>query len=225
MPPTPIVLIDYRAQPADLGALTVVAQALQKQVNQQFGLPAPAGWGCDVIVRAAHAGNPLGADEWWLGLFDRPDQPGALGYHEHTPAGLPLMKVFPALCEQDGVPWSSCASHELLETLADPECSWASQDVLTGNFYALEVCDPVEADTYDVDGVQVSNFVTPSYFGMGDRYDYMGTLVAPFTLRPGGYCQVFVPGQGWTQNTSDKPRAYRVAVPGRRRLRAIRFTR
>jgi len=56
-------------------------------------------------------------------------------------------------------------SHELLEMLADPWINWCA----TGNdskIYALEVCDAVEADDlgYDIDGVRVSDFVTPAWF-------------------------------------------------------------
>jgi hypothetical protein len=61
-----------------------------------------------------------------------------------------------------------------------------------GRELAREACDPVEGDSYEIDGVAVSNFVTPEYFGEPSRrpvpsYDAMGLVTAPLTMRPGGY--------------------------------------
>jgi len=51
--------------------------------------------------------------------------------------------------------WSVTFSHEVMETLADPQ--------MTGR----EVCDPVQDGSYWLDGVQVSDFVTPAWFKGG----------------------------------------------------------
>jgi hypothetical protein len=49
----------------------------------------------------------------------------------------------------------------------------------------------VEAPTYEVNGVSVSNFVTPSWFDPqapgGSQFDKLGKLSAPFSILPGGY--------------------------------------
>lgn len=85
---------------------------------------------------------------------------------------------------------SSTLSHEVLEMFVDPNCNlWANNG--QGSAYALEVCDPVEAPTYTVNGVSVSNFVTPSWFDplapAGAQFDKLGELTAGFTILPGGY--------------------------------------
>ncbi|MGZ4298643.1 MAG: hypothetical protein ACXVE4_14650, partial [Solirubrobacteraceae bacterium] len=58
--------------------------------------------------------------------------------------------------------------------------------------YLVEPCDPVEdADIYTIDGVKVSDFVTPHYYDSfgptGRRYSFLGTLKEPFQICDGGY--------------------------------------
>lgn len=121
-------------------------------------------------------------------VLDDSDQADALGYHDETDVGIPYARVFALDCEKYGVAVSSCVSHELLEAIADLSCArWAQ--AADGRLWALEVCDPVEADTYDVDGVEMSNYVTPAFFdphGTGP-YDALGKLTKPFTMTGGGY--------------------------------------
>jgi hypothetical protein len=55
---------------------------------------------------------------------------------------------------------------------------------------SFEVCDPVEAPTYVVNGVSVSNFVTPAWFDPlpnHAQYDKLSKLKAPFSMVKGGY--------------------------------------
>jgi hypothetical protein len=69
--------------------------------------------------------------------------------------------------------WSRGWSHEIVETLVDPDLT---------NRWALglrEVGDPVENVTYSLDGVQVSDFVFPSYFGGSGPYDQAGAQTSP----------------------------------------------
>jgi hypothetical protein len=72
-------------------------------------------------------------------------------------------------------PWTMSASHELLEMLEDPTGS------TTRDGYALEICDPVETAGYQLDGVMVSDFVTPAWFTARThrQYDYLGLLHHP----------------------------------------------
>ena len=76
--------------------------------------------------------------------------------------------------------WTVTLSHELLEMLADPWINWCAQGD-DGKIYALEVCDAVEADRmgYEIDGVLVSDFITPSWFEPthADRVDFKGRIV------------------------------------------------
>lgn len=220
----PVVLIDH-TNSIPVADMTACAAALQRQVNEQFGLPAPHGWGCQVSVRA---GVGSVGEEWVMGLFVDADQPGALGYHDKTDAGLPLMKVFPLLCAQEKLSWTSCASHELLETLADPELSRAAQD-RSGRFWAIEVCDGVEADSYKIDNVTVSNFALPTYFeppaNKKTKFDWLGLCKKPLETRAGGYNQYFDPDAGWQQVKPSELSQYRQMVQGRRGTRRLRAER
>ena len=123
-----------------------------------------------------------------------PDQPkGVLGYHTEDQGGKIWGIVAAAPSLDSGAKtttgdWSvsSILSHEVLEMYVDPNCNLWASDGKTRN-YSFEVCDPVEAPTYDVDGVSVSNFVTPAWFDplAADNgkttFDHLGKLHAPFT--------------------------------------------
>lgn len=133
-------------------------------------------------------------------IFDDADQAGAFGYHSDGPDGYPYARVFCrdalkyATALQGKYAVSVILSHEVLELLADPSVNlWA--DLWNGMAIAYEVCDPVQADAYDVeiDGkpVSVSNFVTPSWFDnmppAGAKFDHLGTVGRHYTMSPGGY--------------------------------------
>ena len=54
------------------------------------------------------------------------------------------------------------------------------------------MCDPVEEDTFLVDGIEMSNFLHPSWFEPfkhppGTKYDHLGLLKKPFSMTKGGY--------------------------------------
>src|SRR5262249_18533954 len=57
---------------------------------------------------------------WAMVFLDNADQPGATAYHDLTPEGLPLSKIFVETSLQDGEIVSVAASHELAEMLVDP---------------------------------------------------------------------------------------------------------
>lgn len=196
--------------------LNKVALALLNQVNHDVSPPPPVGYGLSAFIHAAKTPQPF---EWELGLFTSPDQPGALGYHDQTPHGQPLMKVFPFL--EPSKPWSAIASHEVLECLVDPNLCKAAQSPGDGRFWAYEVCDAVEEDGYEINGVAVSNFVLPPYFEQPPdlhkvRFDFLGLVKKPLELRPGGYNQFFEPGKGWQQVMADRQSGYRAALKGGR---------
>jgi hypothetical protein len=126
------------------------------------------------------------------------DQPqGVLGFHTEDQGGK-LWGVVAAKPELDNGgksttgDWSvsSVLSHEVLEMYIDPNCNlWANDG--KGSAYSFEVCDPVEAPTYVVNGVSVSNFVTPSWFdplaAATAQFDKLGQLKAAFSMVKGGY--------------------------------------
>ena len=86
---------------------------------------------------------------------------------------------------------SVTACHELFEMVIDPIANlWALAD--DGTEYAYEMCDPVEEDTFVVDGIEMSNFVHPSWFEPfkhppGTKFDHLGRLSKPFSMTKGGY--------------------------------------
>lgn len=192
-----------------------VAKALTIQAKEHFSLPPPMGYGISCTVRAASKKKPPQSDEWVMMLLSKPDIEGALGYHDESDVGLPIMKIFPLLDKQDGVSWSSTASHELLETLADPNIAKCAQGV-DGKIWAYEVCDGVEGDSYKIGDVEVSNFVLPPYFETPSNWkklklDYLGLCKAPLELRPAGYNQYFDATKGWQAVYAEKVSSTKMA--------------
>ena len=127
--------------------VTPVVIALQQQVTNDFR---PI-WGTDAELKMVPQGTQPPTGTWWLVILDDSDQAGALGYHDLTPDGLPIGKVFAASDLKAGTSWSVTASHELLEMLADPNINltvFAQNANTTGILYAYEVCDACEDDSF-----------------------------------------------------------------------------
>jgi hypothetical protein len=192
--------------------VTPVVAALQQQVNNDFG---PV-WGIAAQLTFIPTGAQPPAGTWWLSILDDSDQAGALGYHDITPDGLPLGKVFAGTDLKYGMQWSVTASHELLEMLADPNINltvFVQDNQGTGIIYAYEVCDACEADplAYQIGNVAVSDFVYPSWFESfrptgSTQFDQTSQIQSPLQLLPGGYIGVYnvTAGSGWQQQTADK---------------------
>lgn len=121
----------------------------------------------------------------------------ALGYHDRNHAGLPYGFVYLDVCRAYHEDWSTTLSHEVLELLADPRAVMtvtgpAPRNAKRHVHYDLEVCDPTQGDTYQIDGVTVSNFVGRAWFGLtggSGKLDHLGLPLTPFGVRPGGYLQ------------------------------------
>jgi hypothetical protein len=109
-----IAVVNYSSQVSD-AQIAAIVPALHGQVRSDF---API-WGVEAAVAAAGP-DQVTADQWMMGIFDNADQADALGYHDLTPAGQPVMKVFATPTLQNGDQVSTVMSHELLETFADP---------------------------------------------------------------------------------------------------------
>ncbi len=202
--------------------------ALQRQVTLDFR----GYWDLDCQLMSLPKDAPL-VDGWWQILVtDNPDQAGALGYHELTSRGTPLGKVFAGLDLESGGSWTVTLSHELLEMLADPWINWCAQGS-DGKIYALEVCDAVEADNlgYEIDGVLVSDFITPSWFepvtfepatpepAMAGQVDFKGRIKKPLELAAGGYISVLDRNGRWTQIASHGEPIAPIPVGSRRQRR------
>jgi hypothetical protein len=197
---TTIALVNYSTLlvEADLRPMTI---ALQTQLTRDLN----ALWGVSASLIHYLPGTPIPASRWVLGFFDDADQAGALGYHDVTPVGLPLGKVFVKTVRQDGASVSVVASHELIEMLVDPWINVFVQDEADAKkFWIREACDAVEgdADGYAINGVQVSDFVTPVYFEptvAAGPWDFRQLLAGPIpTMLPSGYLAYVVDGQ-WGQ--------------------------
>lgn len=204
--------------------------ALQRQVHDHF---APV-WGIDADLTFVPTGSQPAKNSWWLSVLDNSDQAGALGYHDLTPQGLPLGKVFAGTDLQYGLEWTVTASHELLEMLADPDINLTAFNQTSdtaGTLYAYEVCDACEDDSqgYKIDDTLVSDFVYPSWFEFfwkagATQFDYMKKITKPLELLEGGYIGAFdiASGGGWHQITAQAEQgvSYRARPPvGSRRER------
>jgi hypothetical protein len=184
------VVISNKSLP--LSEVRRVVRALQTQVDRDF---APV-WdvGAQLHVVRSHRETHPGA--WQLVLLDETDHDDD-GYHELTREGMPLGRVYLRTASSDKTGWSSTASHELLEMLANPEGQRAvcvyDRD-LGYRTYAHEVCDPCQDDAqcYRIDGVWVSDFVHPAWFETwrkprSARFDQAKKLWRPMQIAPGGY--------------------------------------
>src|SRR5947208_3224290 len=159
----------------DLNALIA---ALQAYVNQHV---APV-WGTPAKLIKS---NGFIKDAWAVVFLDDADQPGALAYHDLTPDGLPLSKVFVRTTIANGDKVSVSASHELVEMLVDPAINMMTTGPDPKIIYAYEGADPVEALSFDVNGVAMSDFVYPSYFEVFHKpgtvqFDALNRVKKPF---------------------------------------------
>ncbi len=156
-------------------------------------------------------------------IKDEPE--GVLGFHTEDRGGK-LWGTVAAKPELDNGgtvtkgDWSvsSVVSHEVLEMFIDPNCNlWANNG--KGASYSFEVCDPVEAPTYDVSGVSVSNFVTPAWFdpmtAKSAQLDKLGLLKQPFSLLKGGYVVYASAGAGHQKSGAEFPAWRREMKAGR----------
>jgi len=204
--------------------VTAVVDALQIQVLRDF---APV-WGKVARLWTFSKTASVPPAYWQLIITDDADVADALGYHETTASGQPLGKVFAQTTISAGLKWSVTISHELLEMLVDPWINVSAElDDATGaptKFYSWEVCDACEDDqfSYLINGVSVSDFVTPAWFvpGSAAPYDFGKHIASPFTLLAGGYIGELdvTSTAGWQQLDADKPTAPRGARLARRRL-------
>lgn len=164
-----------------------------------------------------------------LYLWDKTNMKDALGYHMNNNKGIPYGFVFTALSKKLGEDWSATLSHEALELIGDPQVNLLVQGPHPNGsgkvvFHSFEMCDAVQDETYEIDGVKVSNFVLPLYFTetdeAGGRNDFMGReyggqKLKSFGINPGGYVSFFNPATGKYgdySRKSDQRAAKRMAI-------------
>ena len=181
----PVTIACVNKATVDLGVpFDKLTAALQKCYDQHF-LPV---WGYPVKLYNTKVPKP---SDWQFIYFDDADEAGALGYHDLTKDGQPVSKIFVKTTLEDHQLVSVTAAHELFEMVIDPIANlWA--EATDGTEYAYEMCDPVEEDTFLVDGIQMSNFLHPSWFEPfkhppNTKFDHLGLLKKPFSMTKGGY--------------------------------------
>lgn len=157
---------------------------------------------------------------WAIVFLDNADAPGALAYHDLTPDGMPLSKVFVKTTLDNGDLVSVSASHELVEMLVDPAINLMTTGPDPKVMYAYESADPVEALSFKVNGIPMSDFVYPSYFEAfhkpgSVKFDYLGKVKKPFEVLKDGYQIIFKSGK-WSQLYGSKAKAKHFAKEDRR---------
>ncbi|HEU5238488.1 MAG TPA: hypothetical protein VFU37_15260 [Pyrinomonadaceae bacterium] len=222
--PDPVIYIINKSK-VDDDDLQRVIPALQRQIDEQFY---PLwGWRADLMVLADIAEKHKHGMK--VIIYDK-SRAGDLGYH--FKGGLPTTHIYAKEDIDESGEYTSTLSHELLEMIADPDANlYARGPVKLKNdprprmgWVGYEVCDPVEGNLYDIDGVKVSNFVTPEYFEAEHKprsvkFDFLGVLDRPFEVADGGYIDVMVNSRWHTiWGHKANPKRIRHRLKARQRL-------
>ncbi|HET7200678.1 MAG TPA: hypothetical protein VFI80_07695 [Burkholderiales bacterium] len=194
----------------DLDALIAAMQTFVDQyVAPVWGTPAKLVKSKDYLKGA-----------WAMVFLDNADQPGALAYHDLTPDGMPQAKVFVKTTVDNHDLVSVSASHELVEMLVDPATNMMTTGPDANTMYAYESADPVEEQSFKVNGIPMTDFVYPAYFESfrapgSVTFDRMKKVARPFQILSGGYQIVFKSGK-WSQVFGSKSKKKRFAREDRR---------
>jgi hypothetical protein len=179
-----------------------------------------------------------------LYVWDKVDVDDALGYHDRNDRGIPYGFVFTELSKELEEDWSVTLSHEALELIGDPEANLLvvgpkPSDRRRKVFHWYEMCDAVQAESYEVDDVRVSNFLLPLYFTSSDerggRNDflgrsYKGKTLESFGVNPGGYLGYFDPvkrrdGTFFARGDAKAERRLEIKRKAKGARRSVRYSR
>jgi hypothetical protein len=197
-----VVLQDQSKLNLTLSQLDPIAQALQTQVDRDF---TPI-WGVHALVQAIDRNQAVPRGAWPMRILDQ-SQAG-LGVHLDN-HGKPFAEI------QAGTDWSITASHELLEMLVDPlgKKLMSDKDIDPNSDghqvqYLVEVGDPVEVFAYQINGVSLSDFITPEFYDVnapaGTSFDFLNQLHAALEVPAGCYISWLDPQDGrWHQKQPD----------------------
>jgi hypothetical protein len=190
-----IVLADTTGT-IDPTVMAAAAEALNVQVTRDL----PQFWNVSATVSYGPDPNVIPQGVWPVLIVASLDD-GEGGYHQ-TQQSQPYAKVLNTPGSDE---WNIDASHEIVEMLVDPygsrlQASVAVElvdgqimDVAGKLEYLVEACDPCEANAlaYAIDGIMVSDFITPSFYDFAampnGRYSFTGAVTAPRQILPGGY--------------------------------------
>jgi hypothetical protein len=163
--------------------LAWVAAALQSQVARDF---APVWHANAVIAAASFEAIPAGYVP--VIVHDTLETQGVNGFHRTLGDDTPYIVV------PYGPNWPLAASHELLRMLANPTGSLRQPGPsrMSGQGtveYLIDVCAPCQHvdSAYAIDGVAVSDFCTPRFFGAGgSAYSFTDSAREALEPAPGG---------------------------------------
>jgi len=216
--------------------IRAVLAALQIQLDRDF-CPAWELGGFHLDFRPMSA--EIAPGEWQFLFLDRTTDASALGYHDQTVNGDPIAYIGVQETIDAGGEWSVTASHELCEMALNPRLDDSEADNAGTRIYTKEACDAVEADSlgYRIGGVQVSDFVLPSWFmpeiETSEPRSFAGHVRRAYELAAGGYISFIdldEPTKGWQQEFAKsaehpermRPGTARSAMRARVRERAAR---
>src|ERR1700733_5061794 len=172
------------------GDVLKVSAAIQKQATRDLS---PI-WEISSTVDPFDKLEDVPTGYWTLLIKDDIQTSGAAGIHEDN-NGQPFALI---TASEDINEWSITASNAALDMLVDP----FGNRLVAGDSpkpdqgrvsFLVEVSDPSEAPdfAYSSNGVRVSDFYTPNYFGpvkaAGVRYSYTGAITSPRQVLKGGY--------------------------------------
>ncbi len=150
-----------------------------------------------------------------IAIVDTTNQPDALGWHSESRGDVEFGEIAAKPVLDNGgdaltktLSVASVLSHEVCEWFIDPHCNLTA-DTGGGKAISVEICDPVESDSYPVQivasgattptAVTVSNFVLPAWFdpqpAASQKLDYLGSCTQPFEITKGGYAVVIREGK------------------------------
>lgn len=167
-------------------------------------------WGGSVDFVLAKTPPPA---DWYCLITDNSDTAGALGWHDVGPQGQPIIKVFTEFEAQGAGSSSITLSHEIAESIGDTNANTTVQgfdEQGRACLYFRENCDPVENNTYQINGVDVSDFITPSWFVNKStaQLDFLKAVSKPYQILLGGYMEIsYDNGQTWTSVNKNSKRA------------------
>jgi hypothetical protein len=181
----------------DIDDLHQVTAALSIQITRDFG---PL-WAVTATVEAFTSESEVPPGHWIV-TIETSDTPGDPGFHTSD-------NNQPSASVRFADDWSVRVSHEILEMLADPfgntlQAGPAIDNPTTTVQYLVEVCDPCEKSTYQINGTAVADFYTRQYLdpvsSPNARYSFTGSILQPREVLPGGYVSWFDPGKNqWFQ--------------------------
>jgi hypothetical protein len=185
-----VALVDQTGH-VSAATLTKVAASLQTQVDRDLSVWWPVS--CTVTTYPANERVPL---TMWPIYIVKALPAGEGGYHWITGRNQPYAVV------ELGAGWTVAASHELCEMLVDPlgnRLQSAPAIILNGaaqslgtneESYLVEVADPCEATGYTINGIAVSDFITPNFYLAETenlQYSFTGKITMPMEILFGGY--------------------------------------